>query len=129
MHESSVLRARSICVGASDDSKPYRQGLSRAVRAYWAVDERDTELLVVVWVPQLPQRHGDVVDPVPESAVVEVDDPDVVAPEQQVVEMQIGVDEADLVGGVAQLCHHAFHAGGHPAEPAPEVTGNEIPGF
>jgi hypothetical protein len=38
---------------------------------------------------------------VAESAVVEIDDPDVVAPEQCVVQVQIGVDEADLVGAVA----------------------------
>ena len=61
------------------------------------------------------------------SAVVEIDDPDVIAPEQRVVQVQIGVDEADLVGAFAQLRHYPLHAGGHPVEPRPEVTGNEVP--
>jgi type I restriction enzyme M protein len=34
-----------------------------------------------------------------------------------------------VADSIAQLCHHAFHAGGHPVEPPPEVIGNEIPGF
>jgi hypothetical protein len=63
-----------------------------------AVDQRRPEPFVVVSVPQFPQRDGDVVEPVTESAVVEIDDPDLVAPEQRVVEVQIGVDEAEIVG-------------------------------
>jgi transposase len=62
-----------------------------------AVDQRRPEVLVVVSVPQFPQRDGDVVEPVTESAVVEIDDPDLIAPEQRVVEVQIGVDEAEIV--------------------------------
>ena len=59
-----------------------------------ALDERCAELLVVAPVPQFPQCDGDVVEPVAESAVVEIDDLDVVAPEQRVVQVQIGVNEA-----------------------------------
>ena len=55
-----------------------------------AVDQRRPEVLVVVSIPQFPQRDGDVVEPVTESAVVEIDNPDLIAPEQRVVQMQIG---------------------------------------
>jgi hypothetical protein len=41
---------------------------------------------VVIPVPQFPQRNGDVIEPVTESAVVEIDDLDLAAPEQRVEE-------------------------------------------
>jgi hypothetical protein len=51
-----------------------------------AVDQRRPEVLVVMSVPQFPQRNGDVIEPVTESAVVEIDDLDLAAPEQRVEE-------------------------------------------
>jgi len=77
-----------------------------------AIDERRTELPIVVAAPQLPKRDGDVVEPVSESAVVEIDDPDIAAPEQRVIQVQISVNEAGLVGAVAELRHHPLHVGG-----------------
>jgi len=67
-----------------------------------AVDQCRPEVFVVVSVPQFPQGDGDVVKPVPESAVVEIDDLDLVAPEQRVVEVQVGVDEAENAAVLAQ---------------------------
>lgn len=70
--------------------------------------------VLVVSVPQFPPRHSHVVQSVTESAVVEIDDPDLIAPEQRVAEVQAGVDEADIGSVFAQVAHDAPHAGGHP---------------
>src|SRR5262249_21364252 len=67
-----------------------------------AIDKSVAELSVVGSVSQFPQRDGDVVEPIPESAVVKVDDLDVVVPEQRIIEVQVGVDQADGVSGAAE---------------------------
>jgi hypothetical protein len=47
--------------------------------------------------------------------------------EQRVAQVQIGVDEADAVRGLAQLRHDASHVSGHPGESAPQVIRQKLP--
>ena len=54
-----------------------------------ALDQSVAELLVIVPVPQFPQRDGEVVEPVSEPALAEVDDPDVPVPEPGIAEVQV----------------------------------------
>ena len=64
-------------------------------------NERFLETRVVGPVAQLPQRHRHVVDPVAEAAVVEVDQARLLPVEQHVVEVGVGVDEAERIGTVS----------------------------
>ena len=96
-------------------------------RCRYNPDQRRPEVLVVVAVPQFPQRDGDVVEPVTKSAVVEIDDLDLVAPEQRVVQMQVGVDETETVGALAQVRHDTSHAEGHPGKLASQVIRKQVP--
>jgi hypothetical protein len=92
-----------------------------------ARDQGGTVRLVVGSLPQLPQGHRDVVEAVAEPAVVEVDEADVAALEERVVEMEVGVDQADRGPAVTELLHRAAGPGSHLVELRPQLAGNQVP--
>jgi hypothetical protein len=89
--------------------------------------ERVSKRAVVTAVPQLPERHGDVVHAIPEPAVVEVDETGLAAREQRVLEVEVGMDEAERVGFGAELVHPPTDASDYLVEPVPELDGDQIP--
>ena len=87
-----------------------------------AVQQCVPERLVPLLVPQLPQGDGELVQPWPGAAVVEVDELDLAAMEQGVAEVQVGVDEPGVVDVV-----EVSHPGGHRLEAGAYLRREERP--